>query len=217
MFPMFSATEQICDYWDKLEVSKHPRGGGAKAIYLSASHILLSEPGKQARWTVIGGRFRSSLKYKPRARSPKPTLQVSRSGEEPTHTHPGLQLPAHPQPCPEEMLRPRLQPPPLPGLAPARPPGGHSRGHQYLSLGPVHAARATMAAAWPAPAWQARPGVARGAQLHRFPLREEPGAARTRQSPLGPQRPRPEPPESGLRSDLASTPLRMCYWNAARP
>lgn len=97
---MFSATEQICDYWDKLEVSKHPRGGGAKAIDLIALHILLSEPGKQARWTVIGGRFRSSLKYKPRARSPKPTLQVFRSGEEPTRTRPGLRLPAHSQPCP---------------------------------------------------------------------------------------------------------------------
>lgn len=97
---MFSATDQICNYWDKLEVFKHPRGGGAKAIYLFALHSLLSEPGKPARWTVIGDRFRSPLNYKPRAWSPKPTLQVSRR-EEPTRTRPGLQLRAHPQPCPE--------------------------------------------------------------------------------------------------------------------
>lgn len=107
------------------------------------------------------------------------------------------------------MRPPCLQPPPLPSLVQswAGLPVNTRARTSYLSLGPVGAAGATMAAACRAPPWQIRLRAAQGTQLHRFPPWEEPGASKTRFFQPGPQRPGRNPQLLGF---AETSPRRHC-------
>lgn len=200
---MFSATEKICDYWDRLEVSKQPHGvGPRRSIYL------------------------------PQSREDKPaSSSVNRKHDAPQsqpHNYPDTEKNPHvlvwgsnSQPSSLIVMHATGDGPALPSTAspsqtaPGRPPGGHSRSDiSTCHSGPVGAARATMAAVWRVSPWQVRPRAALGAQLHCFPPWEEPGAARTRLSPEAP---------AGIPSSRVSQRPRLgatahvLVENAARP
>lgn len=132
---------------------------------------------------------------------PKPTPQVHRRGEEPTRTCPGLQLPA-----------PLIRSHAPGGDAPASPPAASPSRPRPGPASPWTLAGTSVPVARPGPRSTGNNGggvvgacvagstpSSTGGSASPLPLREEPGAAGTRQPQLGPQRPRPEPPAPGLR------------------